>query len=56
MEQVWTTILGHEGDAALTGGWSTATWSMDPNPDLPKGYQVSLVCVFAKIIDTGGLF
>lgn len=38
--KMWTTIMGHEGDAALTGGWSTATWSMDPNPEVSKGYQM----------------
>ena len=38
--KVWVTIKAHDGDAGLTGAWSTCTWHLDPDPGRPQGYQM----------------
>ena len=38
--KVWDTIKAHDNDTGLTGAWSTATWLLDFNENVPKGYQM----------------
>jgi hypothetical protein len=36
---VWATIRAHENDSGLSGAWATATWLLDGDPALEKGYR-----------------
>jgi len=35
----WTVIRAHENDSGLSGAWATATWLLDRDPTLEKGYR-----------------